>query len=147
MRVTTKKGTYPCLGCANCSSIIKRESIHHPTQGYNIPVRGYHTCKRDCVIYLLKCPCGKAYVGQTSHPIKVRLNEHKSNIRLFKSRITGPRSDSSDKKQKYGEMGVAKHFLKSSHEVSDLRWQIVEQLYGEDKQNFNPKLQTRNTIP
>lgn len=67
---TTKKGTYPCLGCSNYSSVIKGENIHHPTQGYKIPARGYYTCNSACVVYLLKCPCGRAYVGQTSRPIK-----------------------------------------------------------------------------
>ncbi|OCT55206.1 hypothetical protein XELAEV_18003870mg, partial [Xenopus laevis] len=36
------------------------------------------------VIYLLKCPCGQGYVGQTSRSIKRRIKEHRGNIRNFK---------------------------------------------------------------
>uniref|UniRef100_A0A8C5MIH2 Reverse transcriptase domain-containing protein n=1 Tax=Leptobrachium leishanense TaxID=445787 RepID=A0A8C5MIH2_9ANUR len=32
------------------------------------------------VIYLFKCPCGKNYVGQTSRPLYIRINEHLCNI-------------------------------------------------------------------
>lgn len=64
---TRKEGTYPCLECTNCSSIIKVENIHHSTQGYNVPIRSYHTCNSDMVIYHLKCPCGKPNMGQTSY--------------------------------------------------------------------------------
>ncbi|XP_041435913.1 sushi domain-containing protein 1 isoform X2 [Xenopus laevis] len=34
---TPKFGTFPCLGCGCCSSIIKGDSITHPLKGYKIP--------------------------------------------------------------------------------------------------------------
>lgn len=31
-----RRGTFPCLGCMNRTSIIKGPQICHPTKGYNI---------------------------------------------------------------------------------------------------------------
>lgn len=76
---------------------------------------------------MLKCSCGNAYVGQTSRSIKNRLNEHRSSIRLFKTKTAPPQEEGSDKKQKYGETWVEKHFFENGHQVGDLKWQIVEQ--------------------
>lgn len=82
---TQKKDTYPCLSCQNCSSIIKGPYIMHPTKGNSISIKGLCTCDTQNVIYSLKCPCGKTYIGQTTRPIKIRLNEHRSQIRRYKS--------------------------------------------------------------
>lgn len=71
-----KKGTFPCLSCQNCSAIIKGTVVHHPTRGHPIKIKDQHNCNSQNVIYLLKCPCGKYYVGQTSRAIKIRINEH-----------------------------------------------------------------------
>lgn len=71
------------MGCTHCSAIIKSPETNHPNKGYPIMTRGYYTCNSEGVIYLLKCPWGKGYVGQTSRSIKIRLNEYKSNIRTY----------------------------------------------------------------
>lgn len=72
--------------------------------------------------------------------VKVRLNEHKSNIRLYKTRINeGPQ----DTKSKFGETGVAKHFYELGHQVSDLRWQVIEQIYANSKHECHTKLLQR----
>lgn len=49
---TQQKGTFPCGGCQNCSSIIKGPNIYHPARGYAIPARGFFTCNSIGVIYL-----------------------------------------------------------------------------------------------
>lgn len=84
LSTTNQKGTFPCMGCLSCSSIIKGPVIHHPTRGVAIPACGYFTCNSGNVMYMLKCPCGRAYVGITSRMVQIRLNEHKSNTGLFK---------------------------------------------------------------
>lgn len=33
------KGTLPCMGCQNCSFIMKGPNIHHPTKGNDIHVK------------------------------------------------------------------------------------------------------------
>lgn len=58
-------------------AIIKGPSVDHPTKGYPIYVKRQYTCNSTNVIYMLKCPCGKCYVSQTTRAIKFRLNEHK----------------------------------------------------------------------
>lgn len=115
-----KRGTFPCLNCCNCSAIIKGENIHHPSQGHKIKVKNYYTCTSKNVIYLIKCPCGLAYVGQTSRMVKTRISEHKSTIRSFQKDPT--------KFEEKKETSLARHFHTHKHVVSDLKWQIIDQV-------------------
>ncbi|OCT76285.1 hypothetical protein XELAEV_18031481mg [Xenopus laevis] len=109
-----KKGTYPCLGCNCCSAIIKGSKINHPKKGYEINLHVYATCMSTHVVYLLKCPCGLGYVGQTSRAVKIRIQEHKSNIRNFKENT---QTDTS----------VSKHFFIHKHNSMQLRWCVLEE--------------------
>lgn len=120
---TNKQGTFPCLNCGNCSAIIKGDHIQHPKKREKFKVRDYFTCSTAGVIYLLKCPCGLAYVGQTSRMVKTRITEHKSVIRTYKVNPTkvGERNK---------ETGVAQHFCEAGHQISELRWQVIEKIYG-----------------
>ena len=61
------------------------------------------------VIYLLKCPCGFCYVGKTKRELRVRINEHKSNIRNHDIKSS-----------------VARHFNESGHDVCTLKFQGIE---------------------
>lgn len=118
MYSTVKKGINPCMNCQSCASIIKGPEFHHPRKGYPIPVRGYYTCNSQNV---LKCPCGISYVGQTSRPMKIRLNEHKSNIRLYGNKIASEQQSlEMSRKWKFGETTVAEHFYEYHYQVSDL---------------------------
>ncbi|OCT80730.1 hypothetical protein XELAEV_18027544mg [Xenopus laevis] len=72
-----KHGTYPCFGCNCCSSIIKGPRINHPTKGNVINIKCHATCNSIYVVYLLKCPCGMGYVGQTKREVKKRIQEHR----------------------------------------------------------------------
>lgn len=51
-QLTKKRGTFACLACQNCTSIIKGDTVHHPIKGHPIKMRGYHTCNATIVIYL-----------------------------------------------------------------------------------------------
>ncbi|OCT75959.1 hypothetical protein XELAEV_18031145mg [Xenopus laevis] len=103
-----KNGTYPCCGCNHCSSVVKGEWIHHPLKWTRIPIKGFYTCASTYVVYSLKCPCGKIYVGKTIRCIRDRLTEHKSAIR---NKLNQP---------------VAKHFNENGHTISQLRFQILD---------------------
>ncbi|OCT62685.1 hypothetical protein XELAEV_18043773mg [Xenopus laevis] len=46
-------------------------------RGNKMNLKCYATCDTTGVIYLLKCPCGQVYVGQTIRPVKERIKEHK----------------------------------------------------------------------
>lgn len=103
------KGMTPCYNCNNCSNVIRGNTITHPTKGTKIQLRVNATCDTMNCIYMVKCPCGKIYVGQTERKIKVRINEHKSNIR------TG-----------YSKSTIAMHFAEARHDISQLRFCILE---------------------
>ncbi|OCT73032.1 hypothetical protein XELAEV_18036011mg [Xenopus laevis] len=107
-----KKGTFPCLNCICCASIIKGDIVYHPISGKAIQLKSYATCESVNAIYLLKCPCGLVYIGQTSRAVKERIKEHKSNIRNFKA---GSQSDTS----------ISRHFSFAKHNVSQLKWQVL----------------------
>lgn len=106
---TPRRGTFPCLNCVNCSSVIKRSCFSHPHSGENIPIRGTFTCDSRFVVYILKCPCGLLYVGETSMRMKDRLSKHKSTIR--KQNLLLP---------------IPLHFYDKKHNISQLRYQIIE---------------------
>lgn len=81
-----KRGTFACLSCQNCTAIIKGPTVNHPMNGHPIHIRGQHTCNGSNVVYLLKCPCGKWYIGQTTRALKVRLNMHRSSIMVYQDK-------------------------------------------------------------
>lgn len=101
-----KKGTYACMTCQNCSAIIKGPHINHPTKGHTIPLKGQYTWNSSNVIYILKCPCGKCYVGQTSRMIKIRLNEYSSSIRTYLGKSSDERKAVDESVRKFGETSV-----------------------------------------
>ncbi|XP_041430822.1 uncharacterized protein LOC121397687 [Xenopus laevis] len=108
-----KMGTFACLNCVCCASIIKGDSIDHPTQGTKIRLHDYATCDSKGVIYMLKCPCGLVYVGQTTRSIKTRIKEHKGDIRNFKY-------------DTYTDTAVAQHFFTEKHTHGQLKWAVLE---------------------
>ncbi|OCT87357.1 hypothetical protein XELAEV_18021057mg, partial [Xenopus laevis] len=107
----TKNGTYPCLSCKHCNSCIKGDSIYHPHKGTIFKIKGYYTCLSTFVVYAIKCPCGLMYIGQTTRQAKERIGEHKSDI-----------------KRKILQNPVAGHFIEAGHFVSQLRFQILQQI-------------------
>ncbi|XP_069507297.1 uncharacterized protein [Ambystoma mexicanum] len=106
---TKKKGTFPCLGCSHCNNVIKGENISHPLTGKKFKLRDYATCMSTGVIYSIKCPCGKLYVGQTTRAVKERITEHKSNIRC-----------------KNTKSPLARHFMEHHHTVAQIKFQVLE---------------------
>ncbi|OCT92190.1 hypothetical protein XELAEV_18015246mg [Xenopus laevis] len=59
-------------------------------------------------VYMLKCPCGKGYVGQTSSQIKTRIKEHRGDIKNFKA-------------NSYTDTQVSRHFSQNRHNMSQLK--------------------------
>ncbi|OCT80585.1 hypothetical protein XELAEV_18027399mg [Xenopus laevis] len=110
----TKKGTFPCLNCICCSSIMKGNKVNHPTKGTLFKLKDFSTCDTKYVVYMLKCPRGMAYIGQTIRSVKVR-NEHRNNIRIFK---TDTATDTP----------VSRHFHNQGHNLSQLRWLVLEKI-------------------
>lgn len=138
---TRKQGTFPCLKCSCCSTVIKGAELPHPTKKQPISIKDYHTCDSTGVIYLLKCPCGLAYVGQTTRAVRTRITEHRSVIRSF---LANPNKKIGEKTK---ETGVARHFVEKNHKISELRWQVIEKVYGEsNKEALKSKLLRREVF-
>ncbi|CAJ0943928.1 unnamed protein product [Ranitomeya imitator] len=100
---TPRNGTFPCLSCHQCSNITKGDSFTHPRSGKKFPIKGHFTCNSSFVIYLIKCPCGLGYVGETTQHIRDRISQHKSTIRCGKTLLPVPA-----------------HFAQNNHTVAQL---------------------------
>ncbi|CAJ0926946.1 unnamed protein product [Ranitomeya imitator] len=110
-RQTQRKGTFPCFQCAQCANVLKGPKISHPLTGTDIPIQGFYTCDSKQVVYAIKCPCGKIYVGETTQAIKDRISHHKSDIRCGKDHLPIPH-----------------HFREAGHGVTQLRFLVLEQI-------------------
>ncbi|CAJ0956844.1 unnamed protein product [Ranitomeya imitator] len=64
-----KTGTFPCLHCAQCNNIQKGNTFQHPRSGKTFHIKNFFTCDSTYVVYLIKCPCGLLYIGETTQPI------------------------------------------------------------------------------
>ncbi|XP_049423574.1 uncharacterized protein LOC125883384 [Epinephelus fuscoguttatus] len=104
-------GNYPCGRCQQCHFTQKTVSFNHPHTGKKYNVKGIITCSTTNVIYMLKCPCGLAYIGKTTRALKTRIAEHRSTIR---NEVTSS--------------PVAVHFSAARHNISTLRYVGIETL-------------------
>ena len=75
----------------------------------NLPILHTATCDSSNVVYLIKCPCGLAYIGQTTRKLKIRISEHKSNIRRNSATST-----------------LAQHWHETGHTIPQLRFQVLD---------------------
>ncbi|CAJ0965952.1 unnamed protein product [Ranitomeya imitator] len=108
---TQRTGTFPCLGCACCANVIKSSEFTHPHTGKKFNIKGFYTCETNFVVYLVKCPCGLMYVGETIQHVRDRISSHKSTIRLKKTWLPLPH-----------------HFVTANHSVSQLQYQVIERV-------------------
>ena len=104
-------GNYKCSNCAQCGFTTKCKHFTHPHNGREIAIRGTITCSTTFVVYLIKCPCGLAYVGKTTRALRTRISEHRSNIRCGDERNP-----------------VAAHFKKFGHSISSFRYWGIEKV-------------------
>ncbi|CAJ0947418.1 unnamed protein product [Ranitomeya imitator] len=106
---TPRNGTFPCLGCLQCSNVTKGDSFTHPRSGHRFPIKGHFTFDSSFAIYLIKCPCGLGYVGETTQHIRDRISQHKSTIRCGRTLLPVPA-----------------HFSQNNHTVAQLKYQIID---------------------
>lgn len=71
--VPAKMGNFPCLHCACCNNLTKGDSLTHPYSGRQFQIKQRYTCTSNYVIYLIKCPCGMCYVGETTQEVFVNV--------------------------------------------------------------------------
>ncbi len=72
-------GSYRCVICSLCNFTHKTNSFRQSCSGKLFNIKGVISCNTSNVIYMLKCPCCVAYIGQTTRSIKTRISEHRSN--------------------------------------------------------------------
>ncbi|XP_041424928.1 uncharacterized protein LOC121395443 isoform X1 [Xenopus laevis] len=105
------KGMFKCGRCVNCNFVMRTDKFYHPMTGREYEMTDYINCQTDYVIYMVKCPCGKVYVGETTRSLSIRIGEHRSDVRLKKH--TSP---------------LARHFMEANHQVSQLKFMGIERV-------------------
>ena len=75
------QGFYRCGNCVHCSNSTDTKHFLHPRTGKKYGIKSFINCNSTHVVYILKCPCGQIYVGQTKRALKLRIAEHKTAIR------------------------------------------------------------------
>ncbi|OCT61534.1 hypothetical protein XELAEV_18047563mg [Xenopus laevis] len=86
-----------------------RVTFEHPTTGSKYPLKGYYSCLSKFAVYVLLCPCGLLYVGETTLQIKTWIYRHRSTIR--KDNVKLP---------------VSRHFVEMGHFDMDLKYMVLE---------------------
>lgn len=76
------RGSSPCGSCSVCQMMTKMEEIKNPVNGRIFKIWNHYNCRTKAVVYVLRCPCGLLYVGETKNEMRVRLQKHLSTIRL-----------------------------------------------------------------
>ncbi|KAL2083743.1 hypothetical protein ACEWY4_021516 [Coilia grayii] len=74
-------GNYRCGRCIHCANTSNTKTFAHPQSGQIYRIKDFINCSSTHVIYVLTCPCGLMYVGQTKRNLKLRIAEHKAAIR------------------------------------------------------------------
>lgn len=74
-------GNYKCGNCAHCNNTTNSKYFKHPRTGRKYYIKQFINCTSTHCVYMLTCPCGLSYVGQTKRCLKVRIAEHKTAIR------------------------------------------------------------------
>lgn len=103
------KGHHKCGNCHACSQAITGESIK--INDKMVYLQEMTNCRTSNLIYAILCPCNLPYVGETSRECRIRIGEHKSNIRLGKT--SAP---------------LVNHWINAQHHEADLHWIILEKI-------------------
>lgn len=72
---------YKCARCTHCSHTHNTKVFSHPQTGEKYKIKEFINCMSTHVVYMLKCPCGMIYIGQTKRNLKLRIAKHKAAIR------------------------------------------------------------------
>lgn len=105
----SKMGNFPCLHCSCCNNLIKGDTFTHPLSGKKFQIKQRFTCTSSYVIYMIICPCGICYIGETTQEVKCRIIQRKSTIR-----------------RGLVDLPVPAHFIAKSHTVSQLRYRVID---------------------
>lgn len=65
--------SFPCLSCINCKLMQKGSTFVHPRTVVVYPINHFLTSNSDWCSYILWCPCGCLYIGETTCDIKMQI--------------------------------------------------------------------------
>lgn len=105
----TINGPKKCGKCKICDITLEITQFQH--HGTTYPLKNKTSCGSSFVIYCIQCPRSLIYIGKTTHPFRVRMNEHRS--RLHCKRIEAP---------------LVPHCLEHSHKFEELHCFCLEQI-------------------
>lgn len=60
--------------------LIKTDTFTNAESTKRFKIKQFINCSTTRVIYMLTCPCGKAYIGKTKRPLKIWIGEHINSI-------------------------------------------------------------------
>jgi len=106
--------------CQACNYITESRRFNSSHNGRSFQITAKLTCNSSNIIYLITCrKCLHQYVGETGRPLKDRINDHLSAIRLHRNTPIGL------------------HFNQTSHSIKDVSVLPIEQLeYNADPLYF-----------
>ncbi|CAJ0934348.1 unnamed protein product [Ranitomeya imitator] len=74
-------GCFPCGNCSACHNIIRTKEFLNAKGDKTFKIVHHITCNTEAVIYHMSCPCGLIYIGMTTRPFKIRIQEHVRDIK------------------------------------------------------------------
>ncbi|OCT70725.1 hypothetical protein XELAEV_18037650mg [Xenopus laevis] len=74
-------GCYKCGNCLACPYIEKTLSVKGRMDIEEYKLSHFMNCKTTSVVYIMRCPCPKLYVGKTCREFRRRILEHIGDVR------------------------------------------------------------------
>mgnify|MGYP002804607152 FL=1 len=103
-------GHFPCGSCAACPFTSKSQQLDLGLPNPWVQ-KSFTNCNSARVIYMITCPCHQRYIGMTERKVKVRILEHRSNIRCLRKTTK-----------------MCTHFTTVHHSPNDIKWTVLEQV-------------------
>ncbi|OCT96078.1 hypothetical protein XELAEV_18013760mg [Xenopus laevis] len=106
-----RQGMFKCKGCAQCKYVLVGSEFSDTENKKNYKIRGFHTCDTNFVVYMLVCPCGLIYVGETTQKVRDRFSQHRSTIKV-----------------KNRSLPVSRHCIDMGHTSDDLKFRVIQHI-------------------
>ena len=104
----TTKGHYKCGSCGVCKYALQVKEFVDVQSGFKFQIEHFSNCNTKNSVYAWMCPCKKIYIGKSTRPIKLRINEHRSRIR-----------------NKVLEAPLVEHYIRQKHTEDDFVFFII----------------------
>nr|XP_028578457.1 uncharacterized protein LOC114593837 [Podarcis muralis] len=102
------KGHYKCGSCNVCKYALQVKEFTNIQTGFKFQIEHFSNCNTKNSVYAWMCPCHKIYIGKSTRPIKLRINEHRSRIR---NRVL--------------EAPMVEHYIQQKHTEDDFVFFII----------------------